>query len=155
VTRPVILLALALAALSVGCGHAFEMAAPQNFVVLDEDDEQYAQRATSADGVVISVREIDNDNEGSLQFWTEAIRNRLRIVGGYALVSEAEVRAGSGERGKQMRFGRDEGSRPYFYWVTLFVTDDHVFVIEAGGRRETFERLQPQIERAIARFQVD
>ena len=150
-----ILCAAALAALTAGCGHAFELETPRNFVFLDEDSEMYAERTTSANGIVIAVREIDNDNEGNLDFWTEAIRNHVRVGKGYALLSEAEVRAASGERGKQMRFGHDENRHPYLYWITLFVTDDHVFLIEAGGRRDNFERAQPQIERALARFSID
>jgi hypothetical protein len=147
-------LLIAVALLAAGCGNAFTMNAPQNFVVLDEDSA-YAERMTSADRVVIGVHEIDNEEEGSLQFWTDAIRNKLRVLGGYALLSETEVRARSGERGKQMRFGRDEGSVPYLYWVTVFVTDDYIFVIEAGARREVFERAQAQVERAIQRFEID
>ena len=144
----------ALALLASGCGHAFTMDRPDNFVVIDEDTA-YAERMTNANRVVIGIQEIDNDEEGSLSFWTDAIRNKVRVLQGYALVSETEVRARSGQRGKQLRFGRDEGSIPHLYWVTIFVTEDHIFVIEAGGRREHFERVQAQVERAIQRFEID
>lgn len=137
-----------------GCGgHAFETAWPTDFVRL-EDDEEYDFRAVSAHGVAIGIREVDNDPEGNLQFWADAIRNRLRTLGGYALLEEKQVRAASGEQGVQMRFGRDEGSRPYLYWITVFVTEDYVFIIETGGKKDIFEQAQPRIERTIARFEI-
>lgn len=111
-------------------------------------------RATTADGVVIGVREIQNPRHGSGDFWVDAIRNRLRRDAGYALTSEADLRAASGHAGHQLRFGHDESSRPYVYWVTVFVTPDRVFVVEAGGRREHFEAAQARVESAISTFRV-
>lgn len=144
-------LALSLSALA-GCGHHFELDAPNDFVELDEGTQAsrgYAMRATSADGVVLAVREISNDRHGSRDFWVQAIRNRLRRAGGYALLEESEVRAATGERGHQMRFGRDESARPYAYWLTVFVNDDRITLVEAGGRQETFEAQGDAIRRAI------
>lgn len=147
-----------LVALSVvGCGHRFEVSTPTDFVQLEEDAQQrrgYAMRATTADGVVIAVREIENDRHGSADFWVAAVRNRLRRAGGYALLEEAEVRAASGQAGHQMRFGRDEGGRPYAYWLTLFVTHDRIFVIEAGGRRELMEAQVSELETSLATFRI-
>ena len=148
--------ALALSALA-GCGHHFELRSPTDFVELDPDAQArrgYALRATSADGVVVAVREVDNDRHGSRDFWVDAVRNRIRRSGGYALLSESAVRSADGAEGHQMRFGRDEGQRPYDYWVTLFVTNDHVFVIEAGGRRDHFEEERADVESAIASFRL-
>ena len=137
-----------------GCaGRHFELETPDDFVELDERAQGrrgYALRATSADGIVIGVREIENDREGSRDFWVQAIRNRLRRAGGYALLEESEVRAASGETGHQMRFGRDEGAHPYAYWVTVFVRDDRITLVEAGGRREPFEAQADAIQRTIA-----
>lgn len=136
-----------------GCAaRHFELETPDDFVELDEGAQArrgYALRATSADGIVIGVREIDDAREGSRAFWVHAIRNRLRRAGGYALLEESEVRAASGDAGHQMRFGRDEGSHPYAYWVTVFVRDDRITVVEAGGRRETFDPQSDAVQRAI------
>jgi len=137
-----------------GCaGRHFDLHAPDDFVELDERAQErrgYALRATSADGIVIGVREVENDREGSRDFWVQAIRNRLRRAGGYALLEESEVRAASGETGHQMRFGRDESSHPYAYWVTVFVRDDRITIVEAGGRRELFDAQADAIQRSIA-----
>lgn len=149
-------LRLSFAALA-GCGHHFELAAPDDFVTLDEDQQAsrgYAMRATSADGVVIAVREIANDRHGSRDFWVQAIRNRLRRAGGYALLEESDVRAPTGETGHQMRFGRDESGRPYAYWLTVFVDADRITLVEAGGRRDALDAQTASIESAIARLRL-
>lgn len=154
--RTHVLLVLSLAVLG-GCGHHFELAAPDDFVALQEDEQArrgYAMRATSADGVVIAVREIANDRHGSREFWVQAIRNRLRRAGGYALLEESDVRAATGETGYQMRFGRDESGRPYAYWLTVFVDDERITLVEAGGRRDTFDEQTASIESAIARVRL-
>lgn len=151
----VLLVAWALA----GCGAGFAIEHPADFVVLEDASSEgrgYALRATSADGVVLAVRALDNERHGSRDFWVEAIRNRLRRDRGYALTSESEVSAASGERGHQMRFGHDDASgRPYVYWVTVFVTDARIFVVEAGGRRDRFEPATAEVERALGTFRID
>lgn len=147
-----ILLVLA-ALVFVGCGNHFAITAPTNFATLREADRNgYQMRATTADGVVVGVREIENDTHASQTFWATAIRNRLERAGGYALVSESEVRTTHGETGLQLRFGRDENNQTYDYWLTLFVTNDRIFIIEAGGRRTRFEAERANVEASIASF---
>jgi hypothetical protein len=146
---------VSLLAPAAGCS-SFALDAPEHFVKLEEPDwSDYAMRAVNADGVVLAVRENDNEAaQGSLTFWTDAVKNRLRTVRGYALLEEKPLRAASGEEGHQLRLGRDEGSQAYDYWVTIFVTDDHVHVVEAGGRREEFARVKDAVAAAIERFEV-
>jgi hypothetical protein len=147
----------ALALLVVGCGQHFDVVAPDDFLRLADEDSRrwgYDMRATSADGVVVGVREIENPRHGSRDFWVDAIRNRLRRDAGYALIEESDVHAASGHEGHQLRFGHDESSRPYVYWITVFVTPDRVFVVEAGGRREHFEAARSGVESAISTFRI-
>jgi hypothetical protein len=134
-----------------GCGRSFDIKTPRRFVELDEDYSDYDYRATTADGVVVGVREIDIDSDkgGSLDFWVEAIEQRMRQVGGYALLEKKAARGGGGLRGKQLRFGRDEGERPYRFWVTVFLDGDTLYVIEAGGQEEVFHRAERDVEAMI------
>lgn len=138
-----------------GCGHHFEMNAPDDFVVLEEDASSFDMRATSADGVVIAVRELDNDPPGTLKFWVDAIRNRMRMNGGYALIEEKDVTAASGQRGKQLRFGRDQNGVAFRYWLTIFVGDSRIHLVEAGGREEIFTPAEARVERAISGIRLD
>ena len=145
------LLALALAG---ACGPGFVQKTPAGFVEL-EDQERYDYRATTADGLVIGVRAIDHEPKGHLDFWVGAISNRMRERGGYALLGVEDVQAAGGLAGKQMRFGHDEGSRPHLYYVTVFVTDDKIYLMEAGGTKELMEGHAAQIAEAVRGFQVD
>jgi hypothetical protein len=154
--RTAALAGAALIALSVaaGCGHSFEATTPPGFVELEEQTE-YAYRATNADGLVLAVRELDHSPKGELSFWTRAIENQLRQQGGYALLGTRDVRAKTGERGKQLRFGHDEGRSPHLYYVTIFATDSKLLVLEAGGTKQLMERYAAQIDWTIANFAID
>src|SRR5262245_41787981 len=78
-----------------GCGHDFHAATPRGFVELD-DQERYDYRATSADGLVIGVRELANEPRGELDFWARAIENQLRGRHGYALLETRAVKSKDG-----------------------------------------------------------
>lgn len=147
------------ATLASGCGgRHFALTTPGEFMELEPATQEaygYRYRATTANGVVLAVREIENERHGSSDFWLEAVRNSLRRDGGYALLEEVDARAATGEAGRTLRFGRDEDADPYAYWLTLFVTHDRIYVVEAGGRRETFEAARAEVEAAIASFRVE
>lgn len=142
---------------SAACSRPFDIETPDSFVELDENRySRYDYRATTADGVVVSVRAIDNERRGTTEFWTEAIRTKLRDGRGYELLDEEDINARGGLQGKQMRFGRDESGHTYRYWISLFVRDQGrdpmVWVIEAGGEQGAFEGRQEDIERLLVSF---
>ena len=146
---------IALAALMgclAGCGASFQAATPPGFVELEEDNSEYAYRATTADGLVMAVRELDNEVHGQLDFWSRAIENELRFRGGYALLGTKDVKTAGGLAGKRLRFGHDEGQRPHLYEVNVFVTSDHIYLLEVGGSKELVEKHQPQLDWAVQNF---
>jgi len=142
-----------LALATVGCGRPFEPATPSGFVDMGDRyaDDEY--RAATADGVVLGIRAFDNDPKGELAFWAKALENRMRTRGGYALLDRRDVKSKSGADGVQLRFGHDQEGEPYLYWVTLFVTDDRIFLLEAGGPKEEITREEARIEWSIANFE--
>lgn len=147
--KRIVLLSFAL--LASACGASFTQPTPPGFVEL-EDQEAYDFRATTADGLVISVREIDHEPKGEMSFWTRAIENHMRQRGGYALLGSRSVKNADGLDGTQLRFGHDEQATPHLYYVTLFVTDSRIFLLEAGGTKELMERHADQIDWAIKNF---
>lgn len=120
---------------------------PPGFVEIE--GEPYDYRASSADGLVISVREIDHDPKGDLTFWVRAVENELRLGRGYALLASRDVQTAKGLRGKELRFGHDEGTSPHLYWVTIFVTKKTLYVIETGGKKELVDQHEAALEAAI------
>ena len=134
---------------------------PDDFVELEEAEYSgYVYRATNAHGVVVAVRELDNSRNGSLTFWTAAIRDRLREVRGYALVEELPVSCASGETGRRLRFGRDEGTKPYVYELSIFIvpestfSESELFLIESGGLRDDYEKVRTDLDHSIAGFRT-
>jgi hypothetical protein len=144
-------LAAMLVLVAAGCG-SFHAATPSGFVSLrDQDDYGYDYRATTADGVVLAVRAMDNDVAGDQDFWSKAISDRVRTMGGYALLDTHDVKC-RGLAGKQFRFGHDEGRTPHLYVVSLFVTKKRIFVLEAGGEKSLVERDGAKIDEFVAGF---
>lgn len=146
-----------LLSLLAGCGSThFELRSPDDFLVLsDERRGPYAFTATSADGIRLAVREESNEGHGSQAFWEQAVRNQLRFEGGYAIASEAPLRAASGHAGTLFRCGKDQHGRAYDYWLAVFTTDERVFVLEAGGPHAQFEPAAAEVEASFATFRID
>jgi hypothetical protein len=140
------------ALITMGCGRPFVPATPPGFVELDNLYEDNEYRAATADGVVLGIRVIDNEPKGETAFWVRAIENRMREVGGYALLEKREVKDRSGLAGTQLRFGIDLGKTPHHYWISIFTTEDRIFLLEAGGTKDEMARLAPQLEWSVRNF---
>jgi hypothetical protein len=132
-----------------GCASRAQLDAPPGFARLDDDRKDFDFRATSARGVVVGVRSEPNDMRANVDFWTDAIDLRLRREG-YAAQSAKSVTTPQGLAGKQIRYLREEDRRPYCYWLTVFVTQEKVYVVEAAGDKEAFDPAVPEVEQSIA-----
>jgi hypothetical protein len=141
------------AVLLAACSHDFTAATPRGFVELDDQDH-YDYRATSADGLVIGVRELDNEPKGELGFWSRAVENQLRRRGAYALLETRDVKSKDGVAGKQFRFGHDEGKTPHLYYLSLFVTPKRIQILEIGGTKELMTANRAAADFAVENFSV-
>ncbi len=143
------LLALGLTALG-GCGD--RMTVPEGFVELDAEHRGiYDQRAVSADGVVLAVRRIDVEGSADADFWARAVANRLTQARGYTLES-SEPLARAGRRaphGRLLRFTAPRDGAPHVYLVALYAQPSHVLLAEAGGPRDAFAPIEPQVRDAL------
>ncbi len=141
-------------ALVTGCAsRPFTPTTPAPFVDLGDKYGNNEYRATTADGVVLSARAFDNDPKGPIEFWSRTIERRMRETGGYALLAKKPVQgAGILQKGVSFRFGHDEGKEPFLYDLTLFVTNEHVYVLEAGGPADEVVKQQPQLDKFVAGF---
>jgi hypothetical protein len=139
---------------AAACGPSFTATTPSGFVVL-EDEEAYDYRATTADGLVVAVREIDHEPRGELGFWIRALENQMREQGGYALLATRDVKSLDGVPGKKLEFGHDEGNTPHLYSIALFVTESKLFLLEAGGTRELMDAHSREVDSAIRNFRTD
>lgn len=144
--RTILFAAVAALAL-VACGRPFKVQTAPGFVELEAQEPEYEFRATSPEGVVMAIKTVDvPEDKGDLDFWSKAITLQMRDVQGYALVESKDVTSLDGTKGKQLRFGHDEDNKPFVYWVTLYVAQDRLFLVEAGGAKGAFERFGPSVE---------
>jgi hypothetical protein len=138
---------------AAGCGgRSFVAATPPGFLDLEDRYGDNEYRATTADGVILGVRVFENKPKGELPFWARSVENRMRDVGGYALLETREVQARTGLKGTQLRFGHDEAKSPHLYIVSVFATDERIFLLEAGGAKDQVDKLMPQIEWSVRNF---
>lgn len=134
---------------AVGCSSA-TVVPPSDFAVVDGGD--YEVRASSADGVVIAVRENPNDMKGNLAFWTSVVSSKLQRSG-YTRDDSASVITRAGLAGQEIRFSTTRDGRAHRYWVSVFVTNDRVFLVEAGGDAELFDaKTEQRIRESITSF---
>jgi hypothetical protein len=133
--------------LALACGRPFDVKTAPGFVELEQQNTGYDFRATTPEGVVMSMRveEAPSDKGADLDFWARAVTLQMRDVQGYALTDSRDVTSRDGTKGKQLRFGHDEGSKPYTYWVTVYVSQDRLFIVEAGGAQGLFEKWTPSL----------
>ena len=134
---------------SLACARPFDIHTAPGFIELKQDaSSSYGFVATTPDRVVLSVRVVDLEGEASedLAFWTQAMTLELRDVSGYALESTTDVRSLDGTPGKQLRFGHDEHGKPYVFWLTFWIANKRIIVVEAGGVKPTFEKYAPSVE---------
>ena len=129
----------------VACGKPFDVKTAPGMVAL-ENQREFDWRATTPEGVVVGVRVVEDEKRGDLAFWTQALTLQLRDVSGYALLESADVTSADGTKGRLLKFGHDEDDKPYVYWVTLYLAQDRLFLVESGGAKELFERARPNVE---------
>ena len=143
------------ALLLAGCGRPFDIKTAPGFVPLaNQAGYSYDYRATTPEGVVVAVRVIDDENRGDIAFWTEALTLQLRDINGYALLSTEDVATRDGTKGKLLKFGHDEDNKPFAYWVGAFLAQGRLFIVEAGGQKDAFERAKPGVEWMLASVKV-
>lgn len=120
------------------------------------DDDHYDRRVASPDGVVVGVRVLRNRPEASLDFWARAVDERMRARGYEPDGDPRATQTAAGMRGVQLRYLQAVGGRPHRYWATVFVRPggflrpSKIYVVEAGGDAEVFDRAVPQVDRTIA-----
>jgi hypothetical protein len=151
--RSVLTGVLALSLLTLACGRPFEVKSAPGFVPL-EHQADYDWRATTPEGVVVGLRVVEDEKRGDLGFWTQAVVLQLREVSGYALLDNVETASADGTKGRLLKFGHDEDGKPYVYWLAIYPAQSRLFLVEAGGAKDTFERAKPNVEWTLRSVRV-
>lgn len=136
-----------------GCTHGARLSTPPGFATLEEGGA-YSYRATSAKGVVLATRTQPNDVEANTEFWAETLDSKLREKG-YVAETARNVKTSRGLAGTQLRYTTTKDGREHRYWVTVFATKSKVFVVEAAGDKEPFDKSVAAVDGAIASLDAE
>lgn len=130
-----------LALVATGC---LSISAPRDFLQLQSKD---GLKLTSADDARLWVREHKLDADGTLEFWTEALRNDLVDRRGYLFVSEAES-----ADGVELIFDATVDGLDYRYAITASLVDgwwgSKVRTVEYLAPRDDFDRYLASVREA-------
>jgi len=112
---------------------------------------RYDYKAISTDASVISIKvERNEDKEkGTLTYWTEASRKQMTLSRGYEFKEEGEFVSPQG-KGHWMLFSRKYRGTDYLYVLGLVVDGRKIYVLEAGGELEFFEKDVPRVVQAFS-----
>ena len=104
---------------------------PQGFVPLVREGDNALWVAPS--GTRFELRVLENVDEGTQEFWSQAVLHQLTHVRGYELVEHTECVARNRTKGDEMRFRVRRQLDSYEYWLALFVDGDEVYLAEAAA----------------------
>lgn len=135
-------------ALTAACTHGARLETPSGFATL-EGSSEYSYRASSAKGVVLATRTEPNDVKANTEFWAETLDARLRDKGYVVDGAAHAVKTAKGLSGTQLRYLTSKNGREHRYWVTVFATKSKVFVVEAAGDKEPFDKSVSSVDHAI------
>jgi hypothetical protein len=146
---------LVLLVLVAACGRPFDVKTASGFVEVEEETPLYDYRAVAPDGVAVAVRAVEVEEGTDLGFWERAVTLRMRELEGYALLEKRDVTSANGAKGRELVFGHDQEGKPYLYRMRLYVSDEKLFVVEAGGARDQMQRWQGSVDFMLASVSVD
>ena len=69
---------------------------------------------------------------------------------GYGRATRKAVRTQKGLAGTQLQYETSRNGREHRYWLTVFATKSKVYVVEAAGDKEPFDKAKDTIDKAIA-----
>ena len=99
--------------------------------------------------VVLATRTEPNSVKANTEFWAETLDVQLRDKG-YTADGTRAVKTARGLDGTQLRYVTSKNGREHRYWITVFATKKKVFVVEAAGDKEVFDKSTAAVDRAIA-----
>jgi hypothetical protein len=130
-----------------GC-QSFAVKTPDGFVKYRDSSDYYL--AVSPENSLIVVRSRENDPRGSLEYWKETLKRDFTKVRKYKLLGEARVENAQGKKGAQMRFMGSHRGRTFAYYLTVFVTKDKIYTVEALATKDDLERRQDAFEKVVS-----
>ena len=159
------LLAGLLVVVGSGCAH-FDMPVPEQFVQVSRTDNHLAALTSQEDRLLVRHRGVPH--EGSLAFWTDAVRSNFVTERGYTLIEESDLKTAGGVPGHRFLFEISMNEVPYRNVLVLFVTNgwapewlakrldlarQHIYTVEFLSEKENYDTHAPALEKSLQAFE--
>ena len=138
--------------LLAACG-SLKMDLPSEFLRLEDGPDH---RAVTAQDARVWVREFDEANHATVEFWAATLRNDLEEQRGYTIVAEGEATDGDGHNGRWFECRAIVEGERYGHLVAVFSFDRGVLkkrhrvrTVQFTAREEDFARLLPDVKAAL------
>ncbi|MEO0334890.1 MAG: hypothetical protein AAF202_00740 [Pseudomonadota bacterium] len=140
--------------LLVGCNSArVKTGVPKSFAVDKKiKGKGILLAAVEPEGTVYRVRKVEPKQDGSFEFWSEALSKHL-TENGYVKVSESDITV-SGVKGQQYEYNVPVGAKDYIYQVAMIPNQGDLIVVEASGDRKRFDQLRSEVDKAIQDLEI-
>ncbi len=147
-----LLTSLFLVSASLGC---VSIDAPPSFLVID--DRGHHTKMITADEAKFRIQELDDDNRGSFDFWSKALRSNFVDKRGYTLLESNDVRDANGQPGLELLFEATTQGYTHRYLVTLFVIEssslsNKIRVAEYVATKDKFDAYLGEVRESIAKL---
>lgn len=136
-SRLPLLLALA------GCAVPIEL--PPQFLILEGPDF----RAVTGDDARLWIRDFEEPNTATLEFWTEALEYDLREQRGYELVAKGDTASRSGRPGRWLEFAANTGGQRTGYLIAIWVNGARVRTVEFAAADKVFREQVDGVRAAL------
>ena len=125
---------------------------PEGYIKYYEDREQ--MEAMSAGGVMIEMHRWKNYKGGSVGFWGDLVRRVLVEEKVFHIEQRPEAKLGDKADRALFQASKQIGSKQYGYLVVLGADKKNVYVLEAWGPMQEFEKDRAKLEKAVGSMRI-
>ena len=135
----------------IGCT-SFTAKAPKNFAAYDRAWYETTFKAISPEGLLYSVYSVDNTPYADIEFWAEAMTNRMKNAG-YHIVKEDSIMV-LNHKGALLEMATPVGIKDYTYLVAIVPYNDEILIVESAGEIKNLQKNRENIIEAIQEVEL-
>jgi hypothetical protein len=125
---------------------------PERFMKTAESGSQL--KAVTPEESKLWIRDFDDDDQGGLAFWHDALVKDLKDNRGYVVIADVDTKDGSGNAGKELVLESTVNGRPVRELLALFVyggwLSDRIRVVEYVAEKPQFDKEVDGVRKSFA-----
>ena len=126
---------------------------PESYIKYYEHDD--CTRAMSAEGIIISQYKERNYKGGDIEFWSSLVRRELVEQKSIHLTQEDEIKLNNKKDAFLFVGTKQVGSKQYGYLAAISPKKDNVYVFEAWGPLDDFQKDESKLKKAVMSMKLN